>query len=169
MSRRLTPDEAADVLASARPIPSGRPPARTVRTTLVGDDPTGRPMRRRLDAPTLVVFLSTTCDGCRDLAELVRSGAAGIEVLGILRRPASGLPDAAVDAFTRSVGAWLCGDDPFGAFDVRTGPYFCLLDATGTIVVEGVAFGRAHVEEHVAHALAGRPRPDAVRLSPEET
>jgi hypothetical protein len=157
------------VLATARPIPPGRLPARGVRTTLSGHDPTGRPMRRSLDTPTLVVFLATTCDGCHDLAELVRSGVAGIEVLGVLRRPSSGLPDAEVDAFIGSSGAWLCGDDPFEALDIRSGPYFCLLDATGTVVVEGVAFGRAHVEEHVAHAVAGRPRPDAFRLSPDET
>jgi hypothetical protein len=124
---------------------------------------------RRLAALTLVVFLSTTCDGCRDLAEMVRAGIEGIDVLGVLRRPASGLPDADVDVFVGGEGAWLCGDDPFEALDVRSGPYFCLLDATGAVAVEGVAFGRAHVEEHVAHALEGAPRPDVVRLSPEAT
>jgi len=165
--RRLTPDEAAAVLASATPIPSGREPARSVRTTLVGEDPRGRSQRATLDRPTLVLFLSTTCDGCADLAELVRRGADGIAVLGVLRRPAHGLPDDDVDTFVGSGGAWLCGDDPFEALDVRAGPYFCLVDAAGDVVVEGVAFGRTHVEDHVARARAGRSRPDATRLTPD--
>jgi hypothetical protein len=169
VTRRLTPEEAAAVLASATPIPSGRAPSRTVRTTLDGEDPTGRASQRSLSVPTLVVFLSTTCDGCSDLAELVRRGDGTTEVLGVLRRPAAGLPDGAVDAFVGHGGAWLLGDDPFDALDVRSAPYFCLLDAKGTVLIEGVAFGSTHVEDHVARALAGRPTPDAVRLTPEST
>jgi hypothetical protein len=168
-SRRLTPEEATAVLASATPIPSAGHPARAVRTALAGADPTGRPVEVSIDAATLVVFLSTTCDGCRDLAELVRRGARDVGVLGVLRTPSSGLPDAAVDAFVGTGGAWLCGDDPFEALQVRSAPYFCVLDATGTVVVEGVALGAAHVEDHVARALAGHATPDAVRLSPEAT
>jgi hypothetical protein len=169
VTRRLTPEEAAAVLASATPISPGRVPSRAVRTTLVGEDETGRASQRSFNGPTLVVFLSTTCDGCRDLAELVRRGRGATEVLGVLRRPVSGLPDAAVDAFVGRSGAWLLGDDAFDALDVRSAPYFCLVDATGTVLIEGVAFGSAHVEDHVARALAGRPAPDAVRLTPEAT
>jgi hypothetical protein len=154
-------------MTSATPIPSGRAAARTVRTTLAGEDLDGRPARVSLDVPTLVVVLSTSCDGCRDLAELVRSGAPSVGVLGVLRAPPEGLPDDEVAAFCGTRGRWLLGDDPFDALEVRFAPYFCLLDAKGAVVVEGVAFGRSHVEAHVERALEGRPRPDAVRLRPE--
>ncbi len=167
MTRRLTPEEAAAAMASATPIPSGRAASRTVRTTLVGEDPGGRSVRVLVDHPTLVVVLSTTCDGCRDLAELVGDGSSSVAVLGVLRSPVGGLPDDEVAALCGTGGRWVLGDDPFEALDVRAAPYFCLVDAHGTVVVEGVAFGRSHVEAHVERALEGRPRPDAVRLAPE--
>lgn len=156
-------------MASATPIPSGRTPSRSVRTTLSGMDLSGRPVLVALEGPTLVVALSTTCDGCRDLAELVRAGSASVAVLGVLRAPLAGLPDAEVAAFCETSGRWVLGDDPFDALEVRAAPYFCLIDAQGTVVIEGVAFGRSHVEAHVERALEGRPRPDAVRLRPEGT
>jgi hypothetical protein len=154
-------------MASATPIPTGRAASRTVRTTVAGEDLDGRPARVSLGAPTLVLILSTTCDGCRDLAGLVRSGSLSVAVLGVLRAPPGGLPDDEVAAFCGTKGRWLLGDDPFDALDVRSAPYFCLLGAQGTVAVEGVAFGRSHVEAHVECALLGRPRPDAVRLGPE--
>jgi hypothetical protein len=166
---RLTPEEAAAAVASATPIPSGRPAARPVRTSFEGEDLDGRPVRVALDEPTLVVLLSTTCDGCRDLAELVRSGSPHLAVLGVLRAPVGGLPDAATTAFAGSAGRWVLGDDAFVALDVVSAPYFCLIDVRGSCVVEGVAFGRSHVEAHVVRALEGHPRPDAVRLRPENT
>lgn len=165
-ARRLTPEEAADVLASATPIPSGRSAARAVRTTFVGEGPDGTPQRVTLADATVVLVLSTTCDACEDLAGLVGRGVVGAAVIGVLRRPAAGLPDEGVDALVRRGGTWLCGDDGFEALDVRAGPYFCLVDAAGTVLVEGVAFGASHVADHVARALAGEPRPDVGRLSP---
>jgi hypothetical protein len=165
VTRRLTPREAAEAIASATPIPSGRAPRR-VRTTLEGAGLDGRPTQVSLDVLTLVVVLSTTCDGCRDLAELVRCESPAVAVLGVLRAPPGGLPDAEVEAFTGTAGRWVLGDDPFDALDVRSAPYFCLVDKDGDVVVEGVAFGRSHLEAHVARALQGEPRPDAVRLRP---
>ena len=100
-------------------------------------DPSGTPVQLHPHGQTLVLFLSTSCDGCRDLAALVREGVAGFRVAGVLRAPESGLPDQAVDAFVGDRGEWVLGDDPFAALDVRSAPFFCVLDATGAIVVEG--------------------------------
>jgi len=166
VSKRLTKDEAAAAVASAMPIPSGQPPGRSVRTAFEGEHPAGHRTSASLDATSLVLFLSTTCDGCVDLAGLVRRGLPDAAVLGVLRRPLGGLPDAHVDAFVGDGGRWLVGDDPFVALDVRSAPFFCLIGAEGTVLIEGVAFGAAHVEAHVDDALAGRPRPDAGRLEP---
>jgi hypothetical protein len=164
---RLTPEKAAAAMASATPIPTGRRASRRVRTMFEGEDVEGRPVHVELDEPTLVVIVSTTCDGCRDLAELVRSGSPTVAVLGILRAPPDGLPDKGISTFAGIGGRWVLGDDPFDALDVVSAPYFCLVDAHGSCVIEGVAFGRSHVEAHVARTLDGRPRPDAVRLRPE--
>jgi hypothetical protein len=115
-----------------------------------------------------VVFLSTSCDGCVDLAQLVREGTAGFDVLGVLRVPPGGLPSEEVATFVGTEGRWLLGDDAFEAFEVSSAPFFCIIDAAGTLVVEGVAFAESHVEDHCARVLAGEPRPDAVRLVDED-
>ncbi len=168
MSRRLTPAEAEAALASATPLRSDRPPRR-VRTTFEGADVAGAHELVRITCPTLAVFVSTTCDGCRELVGLVADHDIPLEVLGALRAPRGGLPDPAITEFTGASGSWCLGDDAFEAFEVWSAPYFCLVDGEGAVVVEGVALGRAHVEEHVQRALEGRPRPDTVRLRPDAT
>ena len=70
-------------------------------------------------------------------------------------------------AFTAAGGHWLVGDDAFDALDVRTAPFFCVLDDHGTVVVEGVAFGRAHLEDALRARRARRAAPRGVRLDPE--
>jgi hypothetical protein len=168
MSRRLTPAEAAAALVAAIPIDERRPPRR-VRTTIEGVDLHGDRERLCVTSPTLVVFVSTTCDGCVELVGLVRTHDLPLGVVGALRAPASGLPDAGITRFTGTSGRWVLGDEAFEAFEVSSAPYFCLVDGEGTVIVEGVALGRAHVEDHVRRALEGRPRPDSVRLRPGET
>jgi hypothetical protein len=162
-SRRLTPEEAAAVLARAEPLDAGRPAGRRVRSPLRGRAPDGDELEVGLDTKTVVLLLSTSCDGCRDLAELVAAGVDGAATVGVLRPATDALPDAVIDTFTGAGGCWLLGDDPFDALAVHATPFFCVVDA-GSIVVEGVAFGRAHVEAHVVRALAGEPQPDAVWL-----
>ncbi len=110
---------------------------------------------------SLVVFLSTTCDGCRDLACLVREGVGGVSVLGVLRVPPGGLPSGELSSFVGAKGRWLVGDDAFEAYEVSSAPFFVIVDAAGDVVVEGVALGRRDVAEHCARVLAGAP--DAVR------
>ena len=167
MTRRLSEEEASAALWRATPLPSGHDVPRMARRTLGGLDPTGVESEVHLDGPTVVVFVSTTCDGCRDLARLVREGVDGFAVLGALRIPPGGLPSDETSRFMDGEGHWILGDDAFDAFQVRSAPFFCILDATGSIVVEGVAFGASHVTEHCARVIAGEPRPDSVRLIPE--
>lgn len=164
--KRLDPDEAAAALARAIPIPTHRP-ARVVHGPLRGIDVAGEPAAFPLAGTTLVVFCSTTCDGCRDLAGLVAEGAPGVVVVGAMRTPTTGLPDADVTAFTAGGGRWLLGDEAFVVLGVHAAPFFSIIDADGAVAVEGVALGRAHVESHVVDALAGTPRADAIWLTPE--
>jgi hypothetical protein len=163
LTRRLTPEEAAAALANATPIPTHRG-IRTVRTAFRGMDVDGLPTSVQITGPTVVVALSTTCEGCRDLADVVRTGVEGFEVVGVLRSPSGQVTPSDVLAFVGSTGRWVLGDDAFEALDIRSAPFFCVLDATGDVHLEGVALGRAHVEAHLARVLGGSPKPDAVRL-----
>jgi hypothetical protein len=168
MTRRLTGEEAAAVMARAVPIPSGVDGrVRAPRRTLAGVGLDGCAVDVELQGPCVVVFLSTTCDGCKDLVSLVRDGAEGFEVLGVLRVPETGLPDPDVSEFCGPEGTWLLGDDTFAALDVRAAPFFCIVDADGQVAVEGVAFGRSHVEGHCADVARGEPRPDVIRFLPD--
>jgi hypothetical protein len=165
VTERLTPEEAASVLERARPIPTQRGP-RQVRTTFEGVDPAGARTSVQIAGPTVVLALSTTCDGCRELAEVVADGIEGFDVVGLLRSPSEPPPAGEGTLWGRG-GRWVLGDDALDALDISSAPFFVVVDATGDVLVEGIALGRAHLDEHLARVLAGAPRPDSVRLHPD--
>jgi hypothetical protein len=167
VTRRLSKEEAAAALGRAVPIASERR-VRQPRSVLQGLDPLGAVIEARLVGASLVVFLSTTCDGCRDLAGLVREGVEGFDVLGVLRVPTDGLPDDGISSFVGTKGRWILGDDAFEAFEVRAAPFFCILDATGSLGVEGVALAASHVADHCARVLAGPTPPGVLRPVAED-
>jgi hypothetical protein len=161
----LTPEDAAAVLASATPIPTGRP-GRTTATSFGGVDAHGEPVVVRIAAPSVFLALSTSCDGCQELASIVVDGIEGFEVLGLLRPARDEASQAQMTAFTQRGGRWVVGDEGFDALDAGSPPFFCVVEPSGLVVVEGVAFGREHLESHLARVRAGAPRPDSVRLRP---
>lgn len=162
---RLSPEDAVAVLASATAIPTGRP-GRTTATSFTGVDPHGAAVVVRIAAPSAILALSTSCDGCQDLAAVVAEGVEGFDVFGLLRPARDESSRAQVAAFTRHGGRWVIGHEGFDALEIASPPFFCVLDESGLVVVEGVAFGREHLEAHLARARAGVPRPDSVRLRP---
>lgn len=162
---RLTPEEAATVLARAEPIPTGRG-ARRVKASFGGLDPAGAPTVVHLERATVVVALSTTCDGCRELSSLVAAGVPDFDVVGILRPPRPPVSRSDLAAFTAAGGRWVVGDEAFEVLDAGAPPFFCVIGSDGDVVVEGVTFGRGHLDEHLARVRAGAPRPDAARPTP---
>lgn len=161
MTRRLSADEAAAVAARAVPIPSGAAARAIGPEALCGTDPTGSPMVVALGRPTVLVFVKQDCDGCIELAQLVRDGIEGFEVVGVLRELPG--PDAAI-GHRRDDGTWLVGPGAFDVMAVTSAPFFVVLDEARRVVVEGVALGRDHLVAHCARAAAGESRPDVVRL-----
>lgn len=168
-TRRLTPGEAAAALANAAPIPAGKGPRRLARSSVVGWSVDGRPVAIPISSPTLFVVASIDCEGCRELVGLVRDGLAGFDVVGAMRMPAGPLPDPGVSAFVGDRGTWVLGDDAFDLLDAFAAPFFCVVDATCDVLVEGVALGAGHVRDHCTRVLEGSPRPDSVRLTSEST
>ncbi len=168
MTRRLDPETARDVLARATPIEDAVPSGRRAPSVLAGRALDGSAIEWRLDRPTVVLLLSTTCDGCRELAGVVRDGAPGYAVVGALRASVGEGDDRDVLELTGGAGDWLLGDDAFVALDVTSAPFFVVVDG-GSVVLEGVAFGARHLHEHLERARAGHPVPDEVRLRPRAT
>lgn len=160
---RLDPESAAEVLKRAEPIPVDRPAVQAPRV-LHGVDLAGSALVVQLDRPTVAIFLSTGCDGCDELAALVRAGVDGFQVVGVLR-PLSGEPDEARRAFAGTGGTWLVGDEPFEALQVRTAPFFSVV-ADGVVVCEGIGFGASNLLEHLDRVRAGNPGSDLRRLDP---
>jgi hypothetical protein len=76
------------------------------------------------------------------------------------------LPSDVIDEFVGEAGRWLIGDDPFEALDVRSTPFFCIVEGN-CVHLEGVAFGAQHLAEHCERYLRGTATPDAVRLDHE--
>jgi hypothetical protein len=164
VTSRLSEDEAARIAARAQPLPSAPGVPGTHVPEIVGAAPDGGATRVLIDRTTVVVFASTTCEGCAELAALVAQGMPDALVVGVLRVPVGGLPDPLVDQFTAGGGRWVLGDQPFGALSVTSTPFFCVLDERGELVHEGVGFGRAHVEEQLEALRQGTARRDYVRF-----
>jgi hypothetical protein len=159
----------AEVLRRARPIPTYRDHPATVGHDLVGVDPSGAPRSVRIEAgaePVCVLFLSSSCQGCRDLWEgmgaLGRAlGPPGVRVVVVTRGPE--VEDAA--AVARLAGSGGVG----GATEVVmssqayldygvAGPPFYAVTVGREVRTEGLAWGVSETAEAVRVALAG---PDA--------
>jgi len=165
---RLSDAQAAEVLANARPLdrPSGASP-QPVRSfaaqRLSGEVVALSPSTTHRQ---LLLFLSESCEGCRDLFD----ASASPEVFGLgshdelyvlLREQLRGGP-AVTGEPQRN---WLVSKEAFEAFEVTSAPFFVLLDpAFATVATEGVAWGTASVRSAVTQARSGLPEVEVVRL-----
>ena len=103
---------------------------------------------------TLLLFLSTACDGCADLWAALRdpvaAGLAGATPVVVTRGPESEDPEAVHRlappgvAVVQSSGTWR-------AYRVQGPPFFALVDGPGRrVATEGVAWAAPQVAAHVA-------------------
>ena len=162
-------------LARAEPIPEDRP-AVPAPSALEGVDLAGRPARVELDGPTVVVFVSTACEGCVELADLVRDGVDGfcVAVLGVLRaslrRACSGRRVVTFCGPWRTLARSATPLAPYEALRVRSAPFFVRRGPRCVVVSEERGFARSHLVESHLDALAvraGSPAPDLRRLDPD--
>lgn len=156
------------------PIPTyrGQPPA--VPGDLVGTDLNGD----RLTVPvvgtdrwTILLFLSSHCDGCRVLWD----GLASPDVFGPPEHlrvvPVTRGPEVESAAALRlvvppGVEPVMC-EAAWSRYGVTGAPFFALVDGAGSgrVVTEGVAWGVEQTAGHVRRARAGDPEPEVARLS----
>jgi hypothetical protein len=170
----------SEVLRRARPIPTYRDHPATVGHDLVGVDPSGAPRSVGIadgGEPVCVLFLSSSCQGCRDLWEgmgaLRRDLGAGVRVVAVTRGPEA--EDAAAVARLAAAGA--LGGDLMGGeagegestevvmssqayldYGVSGPPFYALTVGT-EVRTEGVAWGVRETADAVRRALAGPDSP----------
>jgi hypothetical protein len=162
----------AEVLRRARPIPTYRDHPATVGHDLVGVDPGGAPSSVGIEAgaeAVCVLFLSSSCRGCRDLWEgmgaLGRVLGPGVRVVVVTRGPEA--EDAAAVGRLAASGGGVSGaggvtevvmsSQAYLDYGVGGPPFFALTVGT-EVRTEGVPWGVAETAEAVRVALAG---PDA--------
>ncbi len=142
-----------EFVAGLRPIPSGPVGSAIARPApdIVGTDPSGRPLRIRIDEfarPILFAFLHINCDGCDEFwrgfrdasliglpsataAAIVTKGPATVSV-GEIERVAAGISRVPV----------VMSDEAWTAYRVLGYPFFVLVDpSTRTVIGETVGFG----------------------------
>jgi hypothetical protein len=157
----VTEQPPPELLRRLRPIPTYRDHPATTPADLTGVDPEGRPLEIAVVGaaePVLLLFLSSSCLGCRDLwegsEELRQALPERIQVVVVTKGPEHEDP-AAIAALApagiptlMSSPAWL---------DYRVGgPPFLVVVLGHEVRTEGVAWGIAETTRATRHALDGQ-------------
>jgi hypothetical protein len=142
-------------------VPARRQPSAAPASDLVGTDTEGVPVRVTLRTPqtwTLVLFLSTGCDGCSPLWGACRdpaaAGFAADETVVVTHGPDQE-DGAAVRALAGDVRPVVMSSAAWAGYGVQGPPFFALVDgSSGRVATEGVAWSAEQVAADVARARA---------------
>jgi hypothetical protein len=148
----------AEFLRRLRPIPTYRDHPATLPIDVEGVDPAGAPSHVPIvgcPEPNLLLFLSATCLGCRDLwegtDELRRSIPPGVRITIVTQGPehedAGSITDLAPPG-TRTV----MSSQAYGDYRVGGPPFLVLVTGTA-VLTEGVAWGVEETARATRHAL----------------
>ena len=154
----------AELLRRLRPVPTYRDHPATTARDIEGVDPGGAPREIALVGsaePVLLLFLSSTCLGCRDFwdgADRLQADMPGVRV--VIVTPGTEKEDAAAVADLAPSTPGSAGVDVVmssGAYlDYRVvGPPFFVVTLGTEVRTEGVAWGVDETAEFVRKALAG--------------
>jgi hypothetical protein len=148
----------AEILRRARPIPTYRDHPATSPVDIEGVDPGGTPIHVPIVGhaePALLLFLSATCLGCRDLWDgtegIRRSLPEGIRIVIVAKGPEQ--EDAASLAALAPAGvATVMSAQAYRDYRVG-GPPFLVLVTGHQVLTEGVAWGVEETARAARHAL----------------
>lgn len=149
------------------PVPTYRGHPSPSAADLEGVDLHGSPTRIRVVGTgrwTLLLFLSGSCRGCREiwraLGDLRHAGLSTDElVVAVTRDLDDEDPEELLGLSTPSVPT-LASSAAWRAYGVQGPPFFSLVDGTSNVVVtEGVAWGVGQVGDHVQRARRGSGGP----------
>jgi hypothetical protein len=169
----LNEEEAATVLNGVSTVPVNRGASPIEVVPIEGKDLEGRSVRwdpRRGVGSTLLLFLSTTCDGCRDLFAALEDpremGAEPDTKIILLFRSLSSVDRAQLKDLARGFSC-VESQTTWEQYKVAGPPFFTYIDPHfDTVGTEGVAWGPESVASAVEAARAGTPGLEAVRMDP---
>jgi hypothetical protein len=154
------------------PIPTYRDAPSTPASDLAGTEPSGAAVGVAVLGVghcTLLLFLSMSCDGCRELWAALGEGAVWapeggtVDVVPVVvtRGPGDEDPEALRRVAPPGV-AVVQSSDAWRAYRVQGPPFFVLVDGpSGRVVTEGVAWGVSQVAAHVGVHVPAGAVPDA--------
>jgi hypothetical protein len=150
----------AEILRRARPIPTYRDHPATSPADIEGVTPAGEPVKVEIVDSTdavLLVFLSSSCLGCRDLwegtAALRQSLPAALRLILVTRGPDHEDVEA-IAALGPADTPTVMSSQAFRDYRV-SGPPFLVVVFDGAVQTEGVAWGIAETVRATRAALGG--------------
>ena len=155
-------------------VPTYRGTPTTVVADVRGVDLSGRRQHVSVVGPghwTLLVFLASGCDGCREFfgaaGDPVGTGLVTDESVVVVTRGPTHEDLGALAELVAPDVRLVMSDEAWAAYRVFGPPFFVLADgARPRAVTEGVAWGVAQVASHIRAARAGVGGPDVPRLEP---
>jgi hypothetical protein len=152
----------AEILRRVRPIPTYRDHPATSPADIEGVTPAGEPVRVNVIDSTdavLLLFLSSSCLGCRDLWEgtavLRQSLPPALRLILVTRGPDH--EDAeAITALGPADTPTVMSSQAFGDYRVGGPPFFAVV-SDGGVRTEGVAWGIAETVRATRAALGEAP------------
>ncbi len=158
------------------PIPTDRGSPATEPRDIFGLDASGAPRHvevRNAARWSLLLFLSSHCDGCRPFWSAPRAfwdGALGEGVaVDIVTKGPEHEDPRALPAAPGGVGL-VMSSAAWADYRVSGPPFFVLVDGgSGRVITEGVAWGLEATADWARRGRLGRPRePDMVNLAPPD-
>jgi hypothetical protein len=154
------------------PIPTRRGEPGTMGSDLEGFDLAGGPVQRQvvgIPDLTLLFFVTSSCDGCRDLWHAGRGVApfGDVRVVFVTKDLALEDPETLRALAGDSSVSVVSSSAAWAAYGVLGPPFFVLVDGeSGCVLTEGVPWGVEQVAGHVERARRGEGGPDVPRLRP---
>ena len=156
------------MLSGVTPIPVRSGASPIAISDLTGTNLHGEPAAHELTRnthATLLLFVSSTCNGCQELFEASHTPAMlGLQgedaLLFVFKEGGGGVTGMAEEASV------IVSDRAWRDYGVTGPPFFCFVDPTKvTVLTEGVAWGASAVHDAVVAARAGAPSLEVGRLT----
>jgi hypothetical protein len=124
---------------------------------ITGVSTAGEPVTYSLaDRWTLLIFLSTTCDGCQELWDDCAEPQHSVLPADLARLVVARASEEPADILSRGRGARVVlSDAAWSDYGVHSGPFFILIEGGRSVATEGVAWSLDQIAGAIDVARSG--------------